>query len=266
MSVTLRHLVALTAAALPLLSASVAQAIEFGQSSTTGKSTLLLPMRTNGAFIGPIGYTLGLRFGQNVGDMLGPTPANPGLQEVGSFLLDADLALSYRYPLADIELAGRFNPTVGPFLGYRWLGALTGQAKGPTGLQQVLAGNAELAGVVSLAQLHGLHYGVSADSELPLGIRAFANAGLTTLTGGGWDNRRNSVTVTSGGRLATGLMTLPGVGAGASWSPFPGVTFSAGYDVLALPTGMRAQGSTLEPGLTWLRSWSLGVNVFGFRF
>lgn len=261
-----RRLAALALALAPAAWPLPAGAIQFGESSTTGKATLLLPLRTSGEVLGPIGYTMGLRFGQHVADMVGPTPANPGLQEVGSFLLDADLALSYRYTLADLQLAGRFNPTVGPFLGYRWLGALTGQARGPASLAQMLGGNAGLEGVVSLSQLHGLHYGVSADSELPLGIRAFAAAGLTTLTGGGWDNRRNSTSVTSSGRLNPGLTTLPSLGAGASWSPFPGITLSAGYDLLALPTGLRGQGGTLEPGLTWLRNWSVGANVFGFGF
>lgn len=257
----------LAAALIVMALPEAASAIDFGTSSTTGKNTVLLPVRSSGSLVGPLGYTYGLRFGQNVADMLGATPANPGLTEVGSALADVDLALSYRWTLVDVQFLGRFNPTVAPYAGYRWLGALTAQATGPSGLVQVITGQGGgLNAVASLAQLHGPVIGVGADTELPLGIRAYANSGLTALTGGGWDNRRNGVQVTSAGRLATGNMLLPSLGAGASWSPLPGVTFSAGYDLLGLPTDMRGQDATLAPGLTWLRSWSLGVNVLGWAF
>ncbi|MEB3329199.1 MAG: hypothetical protein VKQ33_08220 [Candidatus Sericytochromatia bacterium] len=247
--------------------AAPASAIQLGTSSTTGQSVVLLPVRSSGALVGPLGYTYGLRLGQHVGDMVGPTPANAGLREVGSLLADVDLALSYRWTLMDVAFLGRFNPTVAPFVGYRWLGALTAQATGPAGLVQVLTGQGgSVDAVASLAQLHGPTLGVGADTELPLGLNAFANAGLTVLTGGGWDNRRNGLTVTSAGQLATGHMVLPGLGAGASWSPLPGVTFSAGYDLLALPTALRSQAAALAPGLTWLRSWSVGVNILGWGF
>jgi hypothetical protein len=254
-------------ATLLLVAAPPAHAIQLGTSSTTGKSVLLLPVRSSGELAGPLGYTYGLRFGQNVADMLGPSPANAGLLEVGSVLADVDLALSYRWTLLDVEFLGRLNPTLAPYVGYRWLGALTAQATGPSGLVQVLTGQGGgLAAVASLTQLHGPTIGVGADTELPLGLKAFANAGMTALTGGGWDNRRNGLNVTSAGRLATGNMLLPNLGAGASWSPLPGVTFSAGYDLLALPTDMRSQQATLAPGLTWLRNWSVGVNILGWGF
>ncbi|MEB3198454.1 MAG: hypothetical protein VKP62_14740 [Candidatus Sericytochromatia bacterium] len=252
--------------ALWLASAPDAQALQFGESSTTGKSTLLLPLRGSGAVIGPLGYTYGLRFGQNVTDMLGAAPPISGLTEAGSALLDADLGLAYRFTLADINFLGKFNPSVGPFLGYRWLGTLSGHSNLPTSVGQFLQNNGQLTTVASLAQFHGLHYGVGFDSELPLGFRAFANAALTTLLAGNWDQRRNGLTVTQQGRIDPRLTTLPSLGAGLVWQPLPMLAISAGYDILALPTAMRSQDASLAPGLTTLRNWSVGASIFGISF
>ena len=257
--------VALSAAALSLLwPAPPAQAIQFGESSTTGQSTVLFPIRSSGTVLGPIGFTYGLRFGNDVTRMLGAAGVPAGLNEAGSVLLDVDFAFAYRHQLANVNFLGKFNPTVGPFLGYRWLGAASGHSNVPTSFNQFLSQGPNITTSLNLDQLHGLHYGVLLDSELPLGLKGFVSAALTSLMGGGWDRRRNGTSVTESGQINPQLTTLPSLGSGISWTPLPFVTLSAGFDLLVLPTGMRNQSATLAPGLTTLRNWSIGATLFNF--
>lgn len=257
--------VALSVAALVLVApVAPAHAIQFGESSTTGQSTVLFPVRSSGTVLGPLGFTYGLRFGNDVTRMLGAAGAPAGLKEAGSILLDVDFAFAYRHQLADVNFLGRFNPTVGPFLGYRWLGTASGHSNVPTSLGQFLSQGANVTTSLNLDQLHGLHYGLLMDTELPLGFKGFASAALTSLMGGGWDRRRNGWDVTESGSIDPKFATLPSFGTGLSWTPLPFITLSAGFDILMLPTGMRNQAATLAPGLTTLRNWSIGATLFNF--
>lgn len=258
------RLALLTAALLAMEPAAPAAAIQFGESSTTGQSTVLFPVRSSGTVLGPLGFTYGLRFGNDVTRMLGVGRAPAGLNEAGSVLLDADLAFAYRYELADVKFLGRFNPTVGPFLGYRWLGTASGYSNVPTSLGQFLSQGANITTSLNVDQLHGLHYGLLLDSEFPLGFKGFVSAALTSLMGGGWDRRRNGLEVTESGLIDPQFTTLPSFGTGISWTPLPFITLSAGFDILTLPTGMRGQTATLTPGITTLTNWSVGATLFNF--
>lgn len=251
-----RFLALVLATAASLATATPADALQFGSSSTTGKSTVLVPLRTGGTLAGPIAYSLGMRIAPSLSDMLGPANVSPGATEAASMLFDADFALSYRHVLADVNFLGRFNPTIAPFLGYRYLGALTLDAPS---LSNVSA-------TASTANLHGLHYGIGADTELPLGLRGYAHAGMTTLMGGGWDQRRNGFDVTGSGKIDPAGASLPLFGLGASWSLGPILHLSVGYDLFMLPTAMRSQAATLGAGRTTINNLTVGINLGGISF
>jgi hypothetical protein len=245
----LAAVVAIAAAAPP------AEAIQFATSSTTGKSVVLLPLRVGGPITGPFAYSFGLRFAPGASEIFGPAPVAAGMTEGFSYLFDVDAALAYRYEIADIQFLGRFNPSVSPFIGYRYLTTATGQAGGS------LAG---VGGSIGFSNVHGVQYGVQADTELPLGFAAFARGGLTTLLAGGWDTRHNGLTVSNSGSLDPKGATLPMFGLGASWSLGPVFRLAVGYDLLALPTNMRLQTNTLAGGQTWVTGLSVGVTLLGF--
>lgn len=245
----------LAAALLALAPAAPAEALQFANSSTTGKSVVLIPIRSSGDLAGPVGYTVGLRLVPSVSDLLGPANLGAGFIEGPSYMGDVDVALRYRYTIADLQLLGRFNPSISPFLGYRYLGALTTSGGGTS------LANAGVQG--GLTNVHGLHYGVAADTELPLGFSGYAHAGMTTLMGGGWDARQNGLTVTSSGPLDPKGMTLPLFGFGAAWQLGPVFRVALGWDIFALPTHMRQQAATLAPGTTWVNGFSVGVTLLG---
>lgn len=249
--------VALVSACLMLAAPAPAEAIQFANSTTTGKSVLFVPTRVGGQLFGPVGYSLGVRFAPGVADILGPLSLSPGFSELYSVLGDVDFSLRYRYPIADVQFLGRFNPAVSPFLGYRGIGTLTGTA------------GASLAGVGAtggFSNVHGLHYGVAADTELPLGLTGYAHAGMTTLMGGGWDQRHNGLTVTQAGSLDPRGMTLPLFGFGAAWQLGPVFRLAVGWDIFALPTHLRQQTAVLAPGTTWINGFNVGVTLLGLSF
>ena len=105
--------------------------------------------------------------------------------------------------------------------------------------------------------------GVMAVSALSLSP---AQAGLTTLTSGGWDVRRNGLDVTNAGSLAVAGTTLPTAGLGASWSLLNLITLSVGYETFMLPTSLRTQGTRLPDAKTTINSLNLGARILVFSF
>lgn len=254
-----KFLPALAAAILALAPALPAEAIQFATSSTTNKSVVIVPLRTNGMIAGPFGYTFGARLIPSASDVLGPLSTTAGVTEGPGYMGDLDLALRYKYTIADINFLGRFNPSVSPFVG--WRGIAAGSTLTTT---SGLASNA--AG--SLAYVHGPHLGVGAETELPLGFSAYANGGMTLLMGGGWNGKHLSTggLQDTSGSISPGGMPLPLIGFGAAWQLGPVFRIAVGYDVFALPTNFRTQATTLANGQTWVRGLSVGVTLLGFSF
>ncbi len=252
---------ALAAAILALVPAAPAEAIQFANSNTTGKSVVIIPLRTSGMIFGPVGYSLGVRIIPSPSDVLGPMNLGGGVKDGPGYMGDIDFALRYKYTIADINFLGRFNPSVSPFLGYRGLAA--GYAADPlasAAATQTVGGG--------LAYVHGLHYGVGAETELPLGFSGFAHGGMTTLLGGGWNGEHIGVTGRSSvsGSLNPQGMTLPLFGFGAAWQLGPVFRIALGWDIFALPTNFRTQAPTLANGATWINGFSVGVTLLGLSF
>lgn len=248
------HKAASALAALALVGASAlpASALEFSHSSTTGKSAFMLPFRSETPRIGPISVDLGVRVAPALSDILGPSNLNAGYTEATSMLFDASANAYYHIQLADIELLGRFNPVVAPYVGARYMGSPTVEGQ----LNLSSAGSA-----VSYSQFTGLNYGVRAYTELPLGFNAYANAGLTTLLSGGWDTRQNGTNVTGSGHVGVGGTTLPSLGLGAGWNFYNLVALSVGYEILSLPTALRTHGASLTGGQTSLNTLTVGLRL-----
>lgn len=242
-------------------SAAPALAVEFTSSSTTGKGLLFFPVRGETPRLGPISVDLGVRFAPYLSDALGPSQLHAGMSELTSSLVDASSHLYYHYQLADIEFLGRFNPVIAPYVGARYLGVPTSEGTVSLSNAGVGAGAA-----VSYSQFTGVDYGVRAYTELPLGFRAFANVGLTTLLGGGWDTRVNSADVTGARRVATNNLTMPGFAIGADWSFYDVIALNASYELFTLPTGLRSQGTALPVGQTTLNAINLGARILFVRF
>jgi hypothetical protein len=249
LSATLAALCAVFSLAAP------AEALQFSSSSTTGTGGVIVPFRIATPNIGPIGAELGIRFIPGLSSFLGPAVLHPGYKEISSSLIDAEANLSYNWQLADINFLGRFNPTISPYLGYRYLGSPT--TEGALSLEaQGLA--------VNYSQLGGINYGVKATTELPLGFALHAKGGLTTLISGGWDSRVNSTSVTSANKMAVNGTTLPTFGVGASWGLLNVVNVYVGYDLSTLPTGLRGQGMSLSGGQSTISSLNVGLQFLFF--
>ncbi|MFN3431020.1 MAG: hypothetical protein ACK46X_13830 [Candidatus Sericytochromatia bacterium] len=241
--------------------AAPALAVEFTTSSTTGKGLLFFPVRGETPRLGPLSVDLGMRFAPYLSEALGPSRIHAGLSEVTSSLVDASSHLYYHHQLADIEFLGRFNPVVAPYVGMRYLGVPTTE-----GTVSLTGAGPGASAAVSYSQFTGVDYGVRAYTDLPLGFRAFANVGLTTLLGGGWDTRVNSPDVTGAGRVATHNMTMPAFAVGADWTFFDVIALNASYELFTLPTGLRAQGTALPVGQTTLNAINLGARILFVRF
>lgn len=244
---------ALAATSAIVLAPAPADALQFATSSTTGKGGTLYPLRLDGASIGPVWLMAGIRIMPGLSNLLGAPILPSGQSELYSFGLDADLGLAYKYTIADINFLGRFNPSISPFLGYRGLVGFTG------------GGGASLTGangqnITSI--VHGLNYGVKAETELPLGFSAFSQLGFTTLMGGQYDVRE--VNTTSSGAIAPGGATLPSFGFGAAWSLGPVFRIWAGYDIFQLPTDFRATNATLGAGRSTINNLTVGISLLGF--
>lgn len=250
-----RSIPLLAAAAVVGLSAAPAEAIQFSTSSTTGKGGTIIPLRFETPRIGPIGAELGVKFIPGLSNFLGPAGLNAGYNELSSMGLDSELNLAYHWQLADINFLGRFNPVIAPYAGYRYLGAFT--SEGVANLS-----NQGLAN--SYSQYGGLNYGLRAYTELPLGFAAHARAGLTTLTTGGWDTRKNGLDVTAAGKTTVGGTTLPSFGIGASWNLLNALEVYVGYDMMSLPTGLRTQGPFLPGSTTTINSLNVGLRFLFF--
>lgn len=241
--------------ALLLAVAPAAQALEFSRSSATGEGVVFVPLRLETPRIGPVSADLGVRIAPLLKSALGPANLNPGYTETTSSLFDAGANLYYHYELADVNLLGRFNPVIAPYVGARYFGAPTSEAN----LSLANAGAA-----FSYSQFTGLNYGVRAYSELPLGFSTHAHAGLTTLLSGGWDTRANGTAVTGAGKVDPRGMTLPSLGIGVGWNFYNVLALSLGYELFNLPTGLRAHSASLAPGQTTLNTLSVGVRFLFF--
>lgn len=252
----MKQLAALTLA-LTVGLAAPAEAIQFSSSSTTGEGGVIFPVGFETPTVGPLSLGLTARIVPSLSQFLGPGNVTPGFSEATSTLVDANLNLYYHYPLADIRFLGRFNPTLAPYVGARYMGIPTSEAS-------VSLSNPGTA--ASYSQFGGINYGLRAYTELPLGFAAYAQGGLTTLTTGGWDVRRNGLAVTNAGSLAVGGTTLPNFGFGASWSLLGLLSLSAGYEMFMLPTGLRTQGARLPDAKTTINSLNLGARVLVFSF
>lgn len=252
----MKKLLGLSAAlALSAAIAAPAQALEFSSSSTTGEGLIFVPFRTETPRIGPISVDGGVRFAPFLSKGLGAANVNPGYTEVTSSLFDVSTNLYYHHELANVELLGRFNPVIAPYVGARYLGAPT---------SEVNAALTNPAAALSYSQFGGLNYGLRAYSELPLGFNTYAHAGLTTLMTGGWDTRANSTSVTASGKTATRNMTLPSFGVGLGWNFFNVVALSVGYELFTLPTGLRDQSGSLPSSQTSLNTLSVGARILFF--
>lgn len=247
--------------ALLAASATPALAVEFSNSSTTGKGLVFFPVRGETPHLGPISVDLGVRFAPYLSEALGPSRIHAGMTEVTSSLVDASSHLYYHHQLADIEFLGRFNPVIAPYVGARYLGVPTSE-----GALSITGAAPGASAAVSYSQFTGVDYGVRAYTELPLGFKAFANLGLTTLLGGGWDTRVNSADVTGARRVATNNMTMPVFAVGADWNFYDVISLNASYELFTLPTGMRSQGTALPLGQTTLNAINLGARILFVRF
>lgn len=245
----------LAALSAVLCLAAPAEAVQFSSSSTTGQGGVIVPFRLATPNIGPIGAELGVRFAPGLSSFLGPSNLHAGYKELSSMLIDAEANLSYNWQIADINFLGRFNPTISPYLGYRYLGSPTTEGALSLATQGL---------AVNYSQLGGINYGVKAHTELPLGFALHAKGGLTTLMSGGWDSRVNSTSVTSAGKMNVNGTTLPSFGVGASWGVLNVFEIYAGYDLMALPTGMRNQGPMLTGGQTTINSINVGLKFLFF--
>lgn len=236
-------------------SALPAEAIQFSQSSTTGKGGTILPLRFETPRIGPVGAELGVKVIPGLSSFLGPAGLNAGYNELSSMGVDSELNLAYHWQLADVNFLGRFNPTLAPYVGYRYLGAFTSEG----------VANLSAQGIAnSYSQYGGFNYGLRAYTELPLGFAAHAKAGLTTLTTGGWDTRQNGLAVTGAGKTNVGGTTLPVFGVGASWNLLNALEIYVGYDMMTLPTGMRTQAASLPGAQSTINSLNVGLRFLFF--
>jgi hypothetical protein len=274
-----RPCLAASTACLLFLWATPALALDFGNSSTTGKGITQFPFGFGTPDDLPLGVDFGLRFAPNLSDGLGASNINPGLTETNSLLFDADLNLKANFRLADLEMgpAGRFKPILSPYVGYRYLGLPTVEFTDPR--PALSAGNftgaSQGGSAISYSQFGGINYGVKAGVELPLGFEAHAGLGLTTLITGGWDTRKYdassflggkapSANVTDSGRIDPGNATLPGLNVGASWNIFHAFEISIGYETYILPTHIRSQGLKLDDVRTTINNLQVGVRLFSF--
>lgn len=266
-------------AAAAALWCSPAWAIDFGSSSTTGKGVTSFPLRFASPDSLPVGVELGLRVLPGLSDALGPAGINPTWLEAQSSLLDADIDVDGHFPLVELSAGplGRIRPVLSPFLGYRYMGALTTEGQDPRTAATAgnLAGALNPTGAVSYSQFGGINYGVKAGVDLPLGFEAHTGLGLTTLISGGWDTRQTSASqvlsgglpvgpVTSAGKVSVGGATLPSFTIGASWNAWNMLELYVGYDVFQLPTGMRSEAGSLSGARSTLNNFSIGARIFSF--
>jgi hypothetical protein len=146
---------------------------------------------------------------------------------------------------------------VAPYVGARYLGIPTTEAN---------LSIANAAAAVSYSQFGGVNYGVRAYTELPLGFNAYLNLGLTTLVSGGWDTRQNGLDITNAGRLDVGRTTMPSFGVGAGWNFYNMIALTFGYELFTLPTGLRAQGTSLAGAQTTFNTLTLGARILFVSF
>lgn len=277
-----RSPLAASLATVLVLWASPALALDFGSSATTGKSVFAIPLRFATPASMPVGVEFGLRYLPSLSDALGPARINPNLAETFSMLGDADLDLDVNVPVANIPAGPfeRIRPILTPYLGYRYLGAVTNEFTDPrTSLASGNPSAASQAGTaLSYSQFGGINYGVKAAVGLPLGFEAHAGVGLTTLISGGWDTRKYdasslaggkspSLNVTGAGKIDVGGATLPGFNLGASWTaPLNALQLSIGYETYVLPTLLRAQTGKLDGARSVINNLSVGVRILSFAF
>jgi hypothetical protein len=267
-------------AALPVLLAGPALAIDFGSSSTTGKGFTSVPFKVGTPRDQPAGAEFTFRFAPGLSDALGPAKLNPQWKDQGSWLIDTDLAIMGNFKLSDIQFGpmGRFRPIISPYLGGRYLAAPTWEAPDPLELaKQGFEGVGNVGTALSYSQYGGIEYGCKAAIDLPLGFQANAGLGLTTLVSGGWDTRRKDAAslatgspsslldVTAAGKTNPGLRTLPGLQLGLTWTPVPVFELYVGYEILTLPTNMRAQVATLSGNNTVINNLQFGARLFSFK-
>lgn len=252
----LRYLPAAALAATMLLAAAApAEAFQFVSSSKTKESAVVYNFRT--AY--PISdFRLGVDLlgTPNLTAMLGRAEYIPGAQQEISWLAGAGLNFGYNFPLQGGE--GVIGISVTPFVGYRHLVAFTDNYNRTAVLPPF--------NVAGVTQIGGIDYGARFDLELPSNFFAYAGLGAWTLTGGGWDRRVDSSTVSSSGSYETKGMTLPRFWIGAGWSPVSILTAFIGYSWMQLPTGMRGQANNAlqASDRTSIGSFEVGLQILWF--
>lgn len=211
-----------------------AHALQFTKSDVTGQGSVIFNVNLSTPEILGFNADLKARLAPGLNDLIAGTQFQAG------FLGDGALNLGYNWALLDLELGllGKVRPVIRPFVGYRYLGALSA-----AGSASFTAGPSS---TIQFNNFHGPNYGLEFKAELPLGFSAYMMGGGTTLTGGGYDVRQNSLDITGRGSINPGATTLPVFGLGARWSLMELLTLYAGWEYFQLPTDMRTQAATLD--------------------
>lgn len=220
--------------ALVGLASLPAHALQFTRSDVTGQGGLVFNVNLNSPEVFGFNADLKARLAPGLNDLIGGTAFQ------ASFLGDGALNLGYNWALLDLELGllGKVRPVLRPFVGYRYLGALSA-----AGSASFTAGPSS---TIQYNNFHGPNYGLELKAELPLGFSAYAMGGATTLIGGGYDVRQNRLDITGRGDVSPGGTTLPVLGVGARWSLMELITLYAGWEYFQLPTDMRTQAAIMD--------------------
>lgn len=256
-------------------------------SQPNSQPVVSVPLRFHGPEL--LGHTpsLGLRSIFFANSVLGPSRlGGAGYQDSGAFILDGDLRVTRKDTLFSLPLGplGRVAPAFSTYVGLRGISTAT-HAVASTGGTSATPGPNDPPAIPVEDRIptpqassapalvgHNLYGGLVAGSEasilLPLGFTAHAGASLSTLVFGMWDRRPagflgvpeaylgGTQNVQRGSINALGVV-LPGGSVGVRWGLGKNFSIGLGYELMTLPTDLRAQTGP---------SFALGRGLSAFSF
>ena len=227
-----------------------AQSINISYSDKTKKNSVIFTFKGGTNLPFNLGINGGIDLYPGYSSMVGEL--NGSSNERWSVLGTGELNLLYNWNILDVKtLAGDFNPTISPFIGYKHYFSSTGV--GGLSLSQI-----EPTSIFSNAG--GINYGLRFSSNLPLGFYVYAEGGATSLLNGSWNQYKPD---TSGSVTGNGLL-LPNASIGASFNLFNLASLRTGYNLRYIPDIRNPNSPLSDSSKSLIHSFEVGLSFLFF--
>ncbi len=224
------------------------QAINITYSDKTKKNSIIFGFKGGTNLPFNLGVNGGFDFYPQYSNMIGSLSDD----ERWSLLGTGELNLLYNWNLAEIKtIAGDFNPTLSPFIGYKHYFAHTGI--GGLSFSQI-----EPSSIFSNAG--GVNYGLRFSSNLPLGFYVYAEGGATSLLNGSWTQSKPD----KSGIVSGGGLLLPNASIGASLNVFNIASLRAGYNLRYIPDIRNPNATLNDASKSLIHSFEVGLSFLFF--